>query len=378
MRVLLFASATDEYVIPAFWDMVKILEYLAEKVHVITSSGAELCASRDDKVVIHRFRMILSQRVASLGFFGRILCYLEHELRMFFHMRRLRKEVDVILSFQSVGILTVFLSCLLKRKSVVYVGGNPQEALFEGRSSFSRLLAIISILLWRIHIHLTTEVVAISPSIPRNFNMKKKTHYAYVRLLNQEFRITKPFMERRNIIGYVGRLEDKKGVLELVDAFSLIRQNVDAHLLVVGEGTLREQIENVMDRKELLSSVTLTGWVSNVHEYLNEMRLLVLPSKTEGTPSVILEAMACGTPVLATPTGDIEYLIKDDSRGFLLESIESIDMSRKIVELLSEPRALSQAAENASVWVKTNFSLEQIMDQWRKIFNELRNKDNDW
>lgn len=370
MRILLFACFTGNYMIPAFWDMGKIIERLADRVHILAPVWAET-EVKSGRVISQRLRMILSSRITSPFVCGRILRYLEHELQTFYHLYRLRKDIDVILSFQSISVLALLLSRLIRRRSVIYIGGNPQEILFKSHSVFLKPLAFFTVLLWRISIGLATEVVAISPSPLHNFGIKKKIHHAYARLLGEKFRITKPFEKRRNIVGYVGRLEAEKGIQELVSAFSLIRQKASVTFLVVGDGSLRESIKGALSEKEALSTVTFTGWISNVQDYLNEMKLLVLPSKTEGFPSVVLEAMACGTPVLATPVGDIPSIVKDGFNGFVLESTNPTCISESIIELLSKPELLSKTAKNASTWVKKNFSFEQTVSQWRMIFEEL-------
>ena len=370
MRILLVACFTGNYMIPSFWDMGKILERLAERVYILAPVWAET-EVKSGRVINQRLRMILSPRITSSFVCGRILRYLEHELQTLYHLYRLRKDIDAILSFQSISVLALLLSRLIKRRSVIYIGGNPQETLFKGHSVFLKPLAFFTVLLWRISIGLATEVVAISPSPLHNFGVKKKIHYAYARLLDEKFRITKPFEKRGNIVGYVGRLEDEKGVQELVSAFPLIRQKANVTFLIVGDGSLHGLIKGALGEKEVLSDVTFTGWISNVQDYLNEMKLLVLPSKTEGFPSVVLEAMACGTPVLATPVGDILSIVKDGFNGFLLESMKPTCISEKIIELLGKPELLSKTAKNASTWVRKNFSFEQTVSQWRMIFEEL-------
>jgi glycosyltransferase involved in cell wall biosynthesis len=360
--------------IPAFWDIGKILERLADKVHVLAPVWAEM-ENRSGKVINQRLRLFFSSRITSLFVGGRILRYLEHELQTFYHVYRLRKDIDVVINFQSVSILALLLCRLIRKKSVIYIGGNPRETLFKTQSDYLKPLAYLTVLLWRISINLATEVVVISLSPLHNFMIKKKIHYAYARLLDQKFRITKLFEKRKNIVGYVGRLEDEKGILELVNAFPLIRQKANVDFLIVGGGTLLVSIKETVSKEEQLSNVTFTGWVSNVQDYLNEMKLIVLPSRTEGFPSVILEAMACGTPVLATPVGDITSILKNGFNGFLLESTKPAYISEKIIEMLSKPELLSKTSKNASEWVKENFSYEQTLNQWRLIFNKL-NKTN--
>lgn len=370
MRILLFACFTSNYMIPAFWDIGKIIEGLADRVHILAPVWAKT-EVKSGRVVNQKLRMVLSPRITSSSICGRLLRYLEHELQAFYHVYRLRKDIDAILSFQSLSVLALLLSRLIRRESVIYIGGNPRETLVKGHSIFVKPLAFFAVLLWRINIGLATEVVAISPGPLHDFGIRKKIHYAYARLLEERFKVTKPFEKRRNLVGYVGRLEEEKGVQELINALPLIQQKANVTFLIVGDGSLQRSIKKVCDEKGVLSSITFTGWVSNVQDYLNEMKLLVLPSKTEGFPSVVLEAMACGTPVLATPVGDIPSIIKDGFNGFILESTKPTYISERIIELLGKPELLSKTAKNASTWVRKNFSLEQTVSQWRMILNEL-------
>lgn len=363
----MFPFTADNYVIPAFWDLAKIIERLTDKVHILIPIGAQTKTPKSDKAIGYKLNMKIGQRVVSSNPFARIFLYLEHECQTLRFLYCLRKDVDLVLSFQSLSLTALFLCRLMKKKSIVYIGGNPRETLFKSRSVFLKPLGYFSILLWKIQIRLATEVVTIAPNILTSFRTKKKAHYAYTRLLDAKFRITKPFSERKNIVGYVGRLEDEKGVQELASAFQLTIQKISLDFLVVGDGSLLEPMKKALGRKEVLSNVIFTGWVPKVQDYLNEMRLLVLPSKTEGLPSVVLEAMACGTPVLATPAGDIPSVIKDGFSGFVLESTKPTYIAEKIVELLGKSELLSQIAENASAWVKKNFSLERTLSQWQQI-----------
>jgi glycosyltransferase involved in cell wall biosynthesis len=101
------------------------------------------------------------------------------------------------------------------------------------------------------------------------------------------------------------------------------------------------------------------------------MKLLVLPSYTEGLPNIVLEAMACGTVVLATPVGAIPDIIKDGETGFLLKSNDPKHIAERILELLNKPELLDKVSINAYNYVRKNFSYEKTLDAWRKILSEL-------
>lgn len=94
-------------------------------------------------------------------------------------------------------------------------------------------------------------------------------------------------------------------------------------MLIGGDGELKESIAASLQEQGVTARVELPGWISHddLPRYLNQLRLLVLPSYTEGLPNIMLEAMACGTPVLATPVGAIPDVIIDGRTGFVMDNM---------------------------------------------------------
>jgi len=80
--------------------------------------------------------------------------------------------------------------------------------------------------------------------------------------------------------------------------------------------------------------------------YLNKLKLLIIPSSSEGVPTILLEAMTCGTPALATPVGGIPDILKDGENGFILPDNSPRSIVQGIIRALGHPR-LSEIAENA-------------------------------
>lgn len=112
----------------------------------------------------------------------------------------------------------------------------------------------------------------------------------------------------------------------------------------------------------------LLGWIShdNLPQYLNELKLIVLPSFTEGLPSIILEAMACGTPVLSTPVGAILDYIKDGETGFIMENNSPECIVSNIIRALNYPN-LKQIAENGRKVVEKEFTFEKAVESYKNI-----------
>jgi len=175
------------------------------------------------------------------------------------------------------------------------------------------------------------------------------------------------------VVGYVGRFSPEKGVEELAEAFSIVVAKIpSARFLLVGDGPLKQKIEaRLSERNNIRGKVQITGWVNNVQTYLLEMSLLVLPSKTEGLPNIILEAMACKTPVLASMVGAIPFILEEEVTGFLLRSLTPEYMAERIVYLSSRSELLRDVSAKAFVWIKKNCSAETSYDSWSKVFDTI-------
>jgi glycosyltransferase involved in cell wall biosynthesis len=117
----------------------------------------------------------------------------------------------------------------------------------------------------------------------------------------------------------IGRLTDQKAVDLLLHAFSQVRNGRPARLLILGEGEERPILETLISRLGLEQDVQLMGFVENPYPYLAHAALFVLPSRWEGLPTVLVEALYAGTPIVATdcPGGSREIL-KDGQYGKLV------------------------------------------------------------
>lgn len=117
----------------------------------------------------------------------------------------------------------------------------------------------------------------------------------------------------------------------------------------------------------------LPGWIShdNLADYLNDTKLLVLPSYTEGLPNIMLEALACGTPVLATQVGTVPDYIKDSETGFIMENNSPECLARNITRALNHPD-LEKIALNGRRMVEREFTFNKTVDRFEKILTELK------
>ncbi|AFZ26292.1 glycosyltransferase [Cylindrospermum stagnale PCC 7417] len=133
----------------------------------------------------------------------------------------------------------------------------------------------------------------------------------------------------------VGRLTEQKDFLTLIKAFAILRKQVVARLVILGEGELRTELEATINALGITKDVSLPGFVENPYAYMSNASAFVLSSRWEGLPTVLIEAMACGCPVIATdcPSGPKEIL-EDGKYGSLVPMGDAESLSRAMLQIL--------------------------------------------
>lgn len=122
------------------------------------------------------------------------------------------------------------------------------------------------------------------------------------------------------VIGIVGRLSEEKGHADLLRAFYVLNKKYgNLRLLIVGDGPLRKDLELLSKKLRIEKKVNFTGFQKDVYKYLDMMDIFVLPSRTEGLGTSILEAMISGLPVVASRVGGIPEIVDDGINGILIE-----------------------------------------------------------
>jgi glycosyltransferase involved in cell wall biosynthesis len=118
--------------------------------------------------------------------------------------------------------------------------------------------------------------------------------------------------------------------------------------------------------------VTRIDWIEvpGLVDYYNELKLFVLPSYHDALPTSILEAMACGTPVLATPVGAIPDVIADEDTGFLLESTAPERIAERIT-MIVKYKELQKVADNAESLVRQKFARTAATERYDKMLKQV-------
>jgi len=175
---------------------------------------------------------------------------------------------------------------------------------------------------------------------------ESKIHVIYNGINHQRFYPTPQTQARKDlglgdsrIILYVGNLKKEKGCLDLLEAFiELAKQQPELKLYVAGTGAMSKTMTQRSQEAGMKNNIFLLGKVDHaaLNRWYNAADLLCLPSYSEGVPNVLLEAMACGTPVVATRVGGIPEIVTADT-GVLVESGNIQELKDKLNAALKHP-----------------------------------------
>jgi glycosyltransferase involved in cell wall biosynthesis len=185
------------------------------------------------------------------------------------------------------------------------------------------------------------------------------------------FKVLTPVAELRAIT-FIGRLDHLKGVYVLIEALKKLKDDgVDAHLNVIGDGPDRDKLQNLSRDVGVNDSISFCGAVEEIIPYLQKSTLFVLPSLSEGLSNVLLEAMACGLPIIATRVGGNIDLIRDGENGLLVEPENSEQLSAAIKKILQDKDLAQKLGMEARKTAEEKFSMEIITNNYVSLYQEL-------
>jgi glycosyltransferase involved in cell wall biosynthesis len=242
----------------------------------------------------------------------------------------------------------------------------------------ARVLAGGVRVLERIGFALANRVVTYTPNMARELGLDPDSPRVYphgARYVDTEqFSVQVPFEERDDVVGFVGRLDEEKGIQELAAVARQLPDDVTFRF--VGDGPLREWLETELADEIEAGSVEVVGWVDHdaVPVELNRMKLLVLPSQpTEGLPTTILEALACGTPVYASPVAGIPNVVQDGETGFLMEDRAADAITTELRGIVSDGSGsdLEEISARGRELIEREYSFEAAQSRYRELLSSL-------
>jgi glycosyltransferase involved in cell wall biosynthesis len=176
----------------------------------------------------------------------------------------------------------------------------------------------------------------------------------------------------RRWITYIGRLDRQKGLAWLIEQTpTWFAAHPQHDLLLVGDGAERAELTQLISRVAPPGRVHLVGWQSNVPGILRASDLMVLPSRWEGMPNVVLEAMAAGRSVLAADVEGVRELLGSAAGPQIAHLEDTNDWGAKLTHLLADPQLAAELGAGNQARARDHFSLEASVLAYASLYTKL-------
>ena len=355
-------------------DLISILEPICDKIVVIDGNTDRIDTAHCRKVVARDIGISmhylgdLKPRYFSAAMW--ILKWFMIQCRASLELARARAEVDIVIFYIAYPgyLLPLVVTKLLRKKSI--------EVVTRGKATtkIARLWRLQDPILFTLLDGISPESRGLIKEIGIEKYGQKVLPEGARFIDDRRYKKNKRLSERANVVGFVGRMASEKGIVDFVHAIPLAAEQVpDVKFSIVGSGPLsawvNEQCNHLSTEQGI--DITLTNWVeTGLADYYNELKLFVLPSNFDAFPTSILEAMACGTPVLATSVGAIPDVIADEGTGFLLESTAPERIAQRITMILNY-RELEKVADNAESLIRQKFTRTAATERYDRMLKEV-------
>jgi glycosyltransferase involved in cell wall biosynthesis len=181
--------------------------------------------------------------------------------------------------------------------------------------------------------------------------------------------------KREQVVVCVAQLRYQKGIDVLLQAWRLVLQQLpqpmQARLILVGNGPIQSQFDYMAQALGIAGSVEFAGEQKDVAAQFHRGAIAVLPSRFEGMPNALLEAMACGLACVATRVSGSEDIIQHGVNGLLVESEDYQGLAQALLALFRDPRLAKRYGQEARATIEQHYALEHITDTYVELYARL-------
>jgi len=379
--------------------LAKAFVKMGIEVHVVAPHAKELKKDEEfDGVFIHRFQYMYPASSQSLTYFPGISENLKKPFNRFqvfpFAVSMTKKLIEVVRKYKidvinaHWGIPSGFLATSTKkfhRKPVmITLYGAELFPLEKRKSKFLRKLITDAL-------NHAEKVVGISDAtcrVAKKFCGRNDIEVlpdgidteTFNPKLNGEEIKKRYNLKNHFLVFSSGRMVERKGFKYLIEAIPyILKKSSNTKTILGGDGPERLHLENLTKSLKIEENVIFSGFIPNgdFPKYMKACDVFVLPSivddrgDTEGSATILLEAMACGVPIVGTKVGGIPYAIKDGIGGFLVEEKNPKELAEKILMSLEDEALRTSMGKMGSKYVEEKFSWLKIAQRYQEEFEKL-------
>jgi glycosyltransferase involved in cell wall biosynthesis len=174
------------------------------------------------------------------------------------------------------------------------------------------------------------------------------------------------------VVGVISRLDEIKGVEFFVKAAKQVCEKIkNVTFVIVGDGSLREELEEAVKTTDLIENVIFLGWKEDIISVLQALDLCVLTSLNESVGRALLEAQSMGIPVVATRVGGIPEVVLENKTGILVRPKDSVALKEAIIELLENSQKRVAFSMAAKEFVGDKFSKENMLKEILSVYKDI-------
>jgi len=251
--------------------------------------------------------------------------------------------------------------------------------IFDGYFSAFKTKIILSVERWLAK--RTKAIIIVSEKLKKDIVDKYRIAPAEkIKVIKLGFQLSKFLMLGDKIrtdtinIGIVGRLvpiKDHKFLFKAIKEIAVKAQDLKIKLSVIGDGELRDELEDEVKNLGMEERVEFLGWQKDLASIYNNLDIVVLSSLNEGTPVSLIEAMASGRPVISTNVGGVSDIVEDGKNGYLVENGDIEGFAKKIIELSKNPELRKQFGHYGREKVRTEYSKDRLVKDIKELYRSL-------
>lgn len=184
----------------------------------------------------------------------------------------------------------------------------------------------------------------------------------------EEFKIPKD----KKILGFIGRMSEQKGIVDFVNNIAKNKTKFcDCKILLVGNGEQENELRDIIRSNDMEELFILTGYQNDVYKFYPIIDVFFLPSKYEGLPMVILEAMAFKKPIVSMNVGSIDEVVKDNFNGYIIDKNDYNQFIDKLLDLKENEKLQENFGVNGYIYALANYHIDDYIDNLIKIYDKL-------